>query len=90
MINWKVRFKNKLFWLALIPAILIVIQAILAVFGIAFDYTEINGKLSAIVTAVFGLLGVLGIVTDHTPEGFGDSQQVMEYETPRGDDDEQI
>ena len=27
-INWKVRVKNKMFWLALIPAILLVVQVI--------------------------------------------------------------
>ena len=28
MINWKVRIKNKNFWLALIPALLLLIQAV--------------------------------------------------------------
>lgn len=32
-INWKVRLKNKSFWLALIPAVLLLVQVVAAVFG---------------------------------------------------------
>ena len=32
-INWKVRIRNKAFWIAVIPAIALVIQAAAAVFG---------------------------------------------------------
>ena len=32
-INWIVRIKNKAFWLALIPAVLLLIQVIAAPFG---------------------------------------------------------
>ena len=32
-INWLVRIKNKSFWIALIPAVLLLIQVIAAVFG---------------------------------------------------------
>ena len=32
-INWIVRFKNKAFWVALIPAILLLVQVVAAVFG---------------------------------------------------------
>ena len=33
-INWRVRIKNKAFWLALIPAVLLLVQVVAAVFGI--------------------------------------------------------
>ena len=33
MINWKVRIKNKNFWISIIPAFLLVIQAVAHVFG---------------------------------------------------------
>lgn len=33
-INWKVRIKNKTFWLALVPAMLLLVQVVAAVFGI--------------------------------------------------------
>ena len=32
-INWRVRIKNKAFWVALIPALLLLIQQGCAVFG---------------------------------------------------------
>lgn len=32
-INWTVRVKNKAFWVALIPAVLLLVQVVAAVFG---------------------------------------------------------
>ena len=32
-INWKVRIRNKQFWVSVIPALALVIQAVAAVFG---------------------------------------------------------
>lgn len=37
-INWKVRIRNKTFWVSLVPAALLLIQVIAAVFGIALDF----------------------------------------------------
>ena len=34
MINWKVRIKNKTFWLTLIPAVLLLAQVVAAVFAV--------------------------------------------------------
>ena len=75
MINWKVRIKNKAFWLAVIPAVALVAQAVAAVFGYTIDLTTIVGKLQAVVNAVFALLVILGIVVDPTTEGIPDSQK---------------
>ena len=33
-INWRVRIKNKAFWVALIPAVLLLIQQVCGVFGV--------------------------------------------------------
>lgn len=38
MINWKARIKNKNFWIALIPAILLLIQSVLTPFGYKWDF----------------------------------------------------
>lgn len=86
MINWKVRIKNKLFWISIIPAILVLIQAICAVFGISVDFADLQGKLLAVVEAVFVVLAILGIVTDHTTKGIGDSARAMYYEVPYDSD----
>lgn len=85
MINWKVRIKNKTFWLALIPAILVLIQVILALFGVSFDITDLQEKLLAVVNAAFVLLTVLGIVVDPTTKGVSDSEQARTYTEPKED-----
>jgi phi LC3 family holin len=85
-INWKVRIKNKAFWLAVIPAIALVAQAVAAVFGYTIDLTSIVGKLQAVVNAVFALLVILGIVVDPTTSGLGDSNRAMSYTEPWEDE----
>ena len=82
MINWKVRIKNKAFWLALIPALLVFIQAVAALFGYQWDFAGLQTELVAIINAAFVLLSILGIVVDPTTEGFGDSDRAMLYDEP--------
>lgn len=84
-INWLVRVKNPAFWVALIPAVLLLVQVVLAPFGIVWDYTVINEQLVAIVNAVFAVLAILGIVTDMTTSGLGDSAQALTYTEPKKD-----
>lgn len=85
MINWKVRLKNKNFWLALIPALLLLIQAVAYVFGITLDLSELGDKILAVVNALFTVLAILGIVTDPTTAGLSDSNLAMMYEKPKED-----
>ena len=61
-INWNVRIKNKLFWTAIISALLIAAQAILHTVGIEWDFGELGNNLIKVVDAVFGVLAILGIV----------------------------
>lgn len=81
-INWEVRLKNKTFWMAVIPALFLVVQAVAAVFGWTFDFSNLVGKLLAVVDAVFALLVVLGIVVDPTTAGVGDSERALQYDEP--------
>lgn len=83
MINWKVRIKNKTFWITIIPAVLLMIQAIAAVFGYSLDFGDLGDKLLAVVNAVFGVLVILGVVTDPTTAGTGDSKQALTYSAPK-------
>lgn len=85
MINWTVRLKNKNFWLALIPAVLLLIQAVAAVFGYTLDLGDIGNKLVAVVNAAFGVLVVLGVVNDPTTAGMRDSRQAQGYRAPKED-----
>ena len=89
-INWTVRLKNKAFWFALIPGLLLLAAQVLKIFGIDFDYAEWTDKILAIVTTIFSILTVMGIVVDPTTEGLSDSQRALTYEEPKSDNDEAI
>ena len=82
-INWKVRVRNKAFWVALTPALLLLIQQVCGVFGVTLDFGELQAQLVAIVGTVFALLAILGIVADPTTAGMGDSEQALSYEKPK-------
>ena len=83
MINWKVRLKNKVFWLSLIPALLLLAQVAAGLFGFTLELEGIEAKLLDLVNAVFAVLVILGIVNDPTTAGLGDSQQAMSYDAPK-------
>lgn len=85
MINWTVRIKNKQFWLALIPAVLLLAQVVAAVFGYTLDLGELGNRLLDVVNALFAVLAILGVVTDPTTDGVGDSERAMGYEKPYKD-----
>ena len=82
-INWIVRLKNKAFWLAFIPAVLILIQTVASVFGYTVDFGKLGDNLLAVVNAVFALLSIVGVVADPTTEGLGDSAQALKYCEPK-------
>ena len=84
-VNWKVRIKNKAFWMAVIPALAVVVQAVAAVFGWKLDFSELTGKILAVVDAVFALLVILGVVVDPTTAGLSDSARAMGYDEPLDD-----
>lgn len=83
MINWSVRFKNKAFWVAFIPAVLLLAQVIASVCGVTLDLGDLGNKLLAVVNALFAVLALLGIVTDPTTAGVSDSTQAMSYDKPK-------
>lgn len=84
-INWTVRIKNKNFWLSVIPAVLLLVQTVAAVFGYTLDLGEIGNRLIAVINAVFGVLVVLGVVVDPTTAGISDSKQARGYNFPKED-----
>ena len=83
MINWKVRIVNEKFWAALVPAIIVLIQSVAAVFGYTLDISEVGMMVVAVVDSVFVVLAILGIVNDPTTDGLRDSELAMTYETPK-------
>ena len=76
-INWKLRFKNKAFWVALVPATLLLVQAVAAVFGYNLNFADLNEKLLTVINTLFAVLAILGIVVDPTTKGIEDSDRAM-------------
>ena len=85
MINWKVRIKNKAFWIAIIPMVLLLAQKILFAFGIMWDSDAVARQIIDIIEVVFVILGLLGIVNDPTTTGISDSSRALTYTTPNAD-----
>ena len=84
-INWTVRFKNKVFWMSIIPMILLLVQQVCALFGISFNCSGLSESLVSIVGTIFGILALLGIIADPTTEGLSDSARAMTYDEPNKD-----
>lgn len=81
-LNWKVRLKNKYFWITAIPAFLFLVEAVLNVFGVKLDTSILNENLLQVVNALFALLVAIGVVNDPTTAGIKDSARAMTYDEP--------
>ena len=79
-INWMARIKNKTFWLTLIPAVHLLVQAVSAPIGYTWDFVVMNRQLAAIINALFAVLAILGVVNDPTTKGVGDSERALMYD----------
>ena len=77
---------NKTFWLSLIPAVLLLVQVVAAVFGYQLDLGELGNRLLAVVNALFAVLAILGVVNDPTTQGVADSKQALTYVTPKAEE----
>lgn len=86
-INWKIRIKNKMFWLSVVPAVLLLVQALAAPFGYKFDFGVLNQQLADIINAAFVVLSILGIVVDPTTHGVNDSANALTYNQPKKEDE---
>lgn len=89
MINWKVRIRQKWFWIAVIPAVLLLLDQLWGLFaalgsiqaGHLYDGPLMEAAL-ALVGTVFAVLVILGIPVDTTTEGYGDSARALAYDEP--------
>ncbi|MFI3546853.1 phage holin [Mammaliicoccus sciuri] len=79
-INWKVRIKQKSFWIAIISAILLFVQQVSGVFD--YDITVYTDQITNIVNSVLGVLVLLGVIQDPTTKGLSDSEQAQQYNEP--------
>lgn len=76
MINWKLRFKNKVTLIALIGAIFLMLQQ----FGL-----DIPKNIQDGVNTFVYVLVLMGVVNDPTTTGLTDSKQALEYKNPKED-----
>lgn len=77
MINWKLRFKNKVTLIALIGAFFLMFRQ----FGL-----DIPKNIQDGVNTFVYILVLMGVVNDPTTTGLTDSKQALEYKKPKGDD----
>ena len=80
-INWKVRIKNPVFWMTVVPAAVSFVYCVLGAFGIVPKLTEsmVLNIFSAVITA----LTTLGVLVDPTTAGIGDSALAQTYKKPK-------
>lgn len=83
MINWKVRAKNKQFWISIIPALILLIKQICMLFGADLELDGISDKIIQIIETGFIILSLLGIVNDPTTESIYDSKLALSYTNPK-------
>ena len=85
MINWKVRLKNPTFWTGLVSIIVTLAISIAQLFGVDISAVanEWQQAIIAFITAVFGILALVGVIADPTTKGISDSTQAMTYTEPK-------
>ena len=82
-INWKVRFKNKV-WLGMFLSLIIgFVFNMLKMFEVYPPMTE--NQILNIVNQALTFLGLIGVLVDPTTDGVGDSARAMSYEEPYKD-----
>ena len=84
-INWTVRLKNKAFWVAIVPTILLLAQQVCKLFGVEIEIAGLSDQLISIIGTVFAVLALVGVVNDPTVATLSDSKQAMTYTEPKVD-----
>ena len=82
-INWKVRFKNKV-WLGSFCSLIIgFVYSLLALFDLFPTVTQ--NLVVQLLNQVLTFLGLIGVIVDPTTAGLGDSERAMKYVEPWAD-----
>ena len=84
-INWKVRFKNKIWLGSFLSLIVSFAYSMLGLFDIFPDVTRNN--VIEILNQILTFLGLIGVLVDPTTAGLGDSERAMGYEEPWDDNE---
>ena len=79
-INWKVRFKNKV-WLGSFCSLVVgFVYSMLALFDVFPEVTQ--SLVLQLMNQVLTFLGLIGVIVDPTTAGIGDSERALGYEEP--------
>lgn len=79
--NWMLRIFNKVTLTAIIGAIVALVYQVLGLFGVVPGIAE--SQVIQLAGMILNLLVLLGIITDPTTEGIGDSEQALGYTKPK-------
>lgn len=80
-LNLKVRFKNKVFVVAFVAAVLAFIYQLLGMFGVVLGVTQ--DELMQVITMLLDILVMMGVLVDPTTKGLDDSNRAMTYDEPQ-------
>ena len=80
-INWKIRFKKKSFWVAIVSAIILFVNNITQALGL--NYTEQLEQFSDGINGLLAVLVTFGVINDPTTKGMKDSGIAQTYSKPR-------
>lgn len=86
-INWKVRIRNRQFWLGVVGAIGAFVLSLADALGFGGSASPWVEAIEGVAAAALTLLALLGVVVDPTTEGVGDSSQALLYKVPRKNND---
>ena len=84
-INWKVRFKNRVWLGSFFSLIVGFVYSMLALFDVFPQVTQ--NLVVQLLNQVLTFLGLIGVIVDPTTAGVGDSERAMGYETPYRDEE---
>ena len=79
-LNLKVRLKNPVFWLTIIPAIIALVYSVLSMLDIAPSIAE--STVTELLTTIITVLTTLGVLVDPTTKGVADSERALTYVKP--------
>ena len=85
-INWKVRFKNKVWLGSFLSLVIGFIYSLLALFDVFPAVTQ--NLVVQLLNQVLTFLGLIGVIVDPTTAGVGDSERAMGYSEPWDDNRE--
>ena len=85
-LNWRVRFKNKVWLGSFLSLIVGFVYSMLALFDVFPEVTQ--NLVVQLLNQVLTFLGLIGVIVDPTTAGISDSDRAMGYEVPWDDNRE--